>query len=50
MERGVWQATDMAVHGVAESQTQLSDFHFTASNSSGAGSRSNSSSRMTLGK
>ena len=27
MDRGAWWAT---VHGVAESQTRLSDFHFTA--------------------
>ena len=27
MRKGVWQAT---VHGVAKSQTRLSDFHFTS--------------------
>ena len=27
MDRGAWKAT---VHGVAESQTRLSDFHFTS--------------------
>ena len=32
MERGVWWTT---VHGIAKSQTQLSDFHFHSSFRSG---------------
>ena len=33
MDRGTWQAT---VHGVAKSQTQLSDFHLLTRNCAGA--------------